>query len=85
MLLEGHQSEIFACEFHPDGDYLMSAGFDRQIFLWTVYGEEPQNISVMTGHKGAIMEAHFNTAGDHLFTCATDKLLSVWDVVTGSR
>lgn len=22
MKLEGHESEIFTCEFHPDGDYL---------------------------------------------------------------
>lgn len=85
MLLEGHNADIFSCEFHPDGDYLMSTGFDRQILLWTVFGEEPRNISVMTGHKGSISEAHFNTAGDLLFSCATDKLLSVWDVVTGSR
>lgn len=85
MLLEGHQGEVYATEFHPEGDYLLSAGFDRQIFLWSVYGEEPQNISVLTGHKGAVMEAHFNTDGSLLFSCATDKLLSVWDVVTGQR
>lgn len=22
MKLEGHESDIFTCEFHPDGDYL---------------------------------------------------------------
>lgn len=31
MQLEGHQGEIFTCEFHPDGDLLVSTGFDRQI------------------------------------------------------
>lgn len=31
MLLEGHQGEIFSCEFHPDGEHLVSTGFDRQI------------------------------------------------------
>lgn len=31
MLLEGHQGEIFTCEFHPEGEHLMSAGFERQI------------------------------------------------------
>jgi Prp8 binding protein len=85
MVLEGHQGDIFSCEFHPEGEYLVSTGFDRQIFLWTVYGEEPINISVMTGHTGAVMEAHFNTAGEHLYTCSTDKMLSVWDIVTGTR
>lgn len=31
MLLEGHQGEIFSCEFHPEGQHLVSTGFDRQI------------------------------------------------------
>lgn len=31
MLLTGHQGEIFSVKFHPEGDYLVSAGFDRQI------------------------------------------------------
>lgn len=31
MQLEGHQGEVFTCEFHPEGELLVSAGFDRQI------------------------------------------------------
>lgn len=31
MLLEGHQGDVFTCEFHPEGEHLVSSGFDRQI------------------------------------------------------
>lgn len=31
MLLEGHQGDIFSVEFHPEGQYLATTGFDRQI------------------------------------------------------
>lgn len=31
MLLDGHQGDIFSLEFHPEGQYLASTGFDRQI------------------------------------------------------
>lgn len=31
MLLEGHGGDIFSCEFHPEGNHLVSAGYDRQI------------------------------------------------------
>lgn len=31
MLLEGHEGEIFSCEFHPEGEHLLSTGFDRKI------------------------------------------------------
>jgi len=65
--------------------FLASAGFDRKLYLWTVYDEECQNISVMGGHKGAIMELHFSTSGENIYTCSTDKFVSVWSVETGQR
>ncbi|CAH2043048.1 unnamed protein product, partial [Iphiclides podalirius] len=84
MLLEGHQGEIFTAKFHPEGKHLASAGFDRQIFLWNVYGQ-CENVMVMKGHTGAIMELCFSPDGSHLYTCATDNTVAVWDVPTGIR
>jgi len=84
MLLEGHQGEVFSSKFHPEGQHLASAGFDRQIFLWTVYGE-CENVSVMTGHTGSIMELQFSPDGSNLFTCSTDNTLAIWDVPTSQR
>lgn len=34
MLLEGHQGDVFSLEFHPEGQYLASTGFDRQICIY---------------------------------------------------
>lgn len=31
MQLEGHQGDVFSAEFHPEGQHLVSTGFDRQI------------------------------------------------------
>ena len=31
MLLSGHSGEIYTAKFHPEGNVLASAGFDRQI------------------------------------------------------
>ncbi|XP_068085480.1 U5 small nuclear ribonucleoprotein 40 kDa protein [Anabrus simplex] len=84
MLLEGHQGEVFTCEFHPEGQYLASSGFDRQILVWKVYGE-CENVSMMTGHTGAIMELHFSTDGNTLFTASTDFTVGLWDIETGVR
>ncbi|XP_061719038.1 U5 small nuclear ribonucleoprotein 40 kDa protein [Cydia pomonella] len=84
MLLEGHQGEIFTARFHPEGKHLASAGFDRQIFVWNVYGQ-CENIMVMKGHTGAIMEINFSPDGSHLYSCATDNTVAVWDVPTGTR
>ena len=37
MLLAGHSGEIYAAKFHPEGNVLASAGFDRQICKLTSY------------------------------------------------
>ncbi|KAJ8973181.1 hypothetical protein NQ317_007157 [Molorchus minor] len=84
MLLEGHEGEIFTVEFHPEGQYLASSGFDRKIYLWSVYGE-CENISVVAGHTGAVTELHFTPDGSHIFTSSTDNTLGLWDIVTGQR
>ena len=39
MLLTGHGGEVYTAKFHPSGNLLASAGFERQIYLWNVYGE----------------------------------------------
>ncbi|KAF7990258.1 hypothetical protein HCN44_000063 [Aphidius gifuensis] len=84
MLLEGHGGDIFSLEFHPDGQYLASTGFDRQIFIWNVYGE-CENIGVMSGHSGAILDMHFSADGSNLYTASTDMTLGLWDFIAGVR
>ncbi|KAJ8868044.1 hypothetical protein PR048_031853 [Dryococelus australis] len=84
MLMEGHQGEVFTVAFHPDGKYLASAGFDRQLFIWNVYGE-CENVSLMTGHSGAVMELHFSTDGNTVYTASTDHTVGLWDLETGVR
>ncbi|BES98472.1 WD domain, G-beta repeat [Nesidiocoris tenuis] len=84
VALEGHQSDVFGCTFHPDGKYLSSAGADRQILIWNVYGE-CENISSMTGHSGAVMDIQFTTDGNNIVTCGTDMTVALWDVMAGQR
>ena len=79
--------QVYTGKFHPGGDILASSGFDRQIFLWKVYGEgsfasnfhsylslgECENVSVMSGHTGAVVQLKFSPDGDTIYTASTDK------------
>lgn len=84
MLLSGHPGDIFNLKFHPDGQCLVSSGFDRQIFLWNVYGE-CENFAVLSGHTGAIMDMQLSTDGDTIYTASTDKTICLWDMKSGNR
>lgn len=84
MLLTGHLGEIYCGKFHPDGTYLATSGFDRQIFFWNTLGE-CENFGVLSGHTGAVLDMHFSTDGSLLFTASTDKTLGVWDTHVGVR
>eukprot|EP00918_Siedleckia_nematoides_P097555 GHVU01213764.1.p1 GENE.GHVU01213764.1~~GHVU01213764.1.p1 ORF type:complete len:347 (+),score=24.23 GHVU01213764.1:94-1134(+) len=84
MLLTGHDGDIFTAKFSPDGQIMVSSGYDRQILLWTVYGE-CENFHTMSGHTGAVIECKFNTDGSNLVTCSTDKTVAIWDMEVGMR
>ena len=66
VVLSGHESEIFCCKFSPDGNIIASAGFDRKILLWNVYGE-CDNWAVLLGHSGAIMDLKFSNDSRYLY------------------
>lgn len=84
MLLTGHTGEVFCSKISPDGDLVASAGYDRAIFLWEVYGN-CDNLAVIRGHTGPIIDLHFSSDGDYLYTCSTDKVVCTWDIETCSR
>lgn len=77
--LVGHDSEVFCCKFSPDGNLLASAGFDRKINLWNVYGE-CENWTTLAGHTGAILDLRFSHDGSEIVTGSTDKAIMVWDL-----
>lgn len=78
MQLSGHEGEVFSCKFHPNGETLASGGHDRQLFLWSTFGE-CENQAALSGHKGAILEVCFSATGDRVFTASADKTISMWD------
>lgn len=84
MLLLGHDGDIFCTKFHPEGEILASAGYDRGIRIWSVYGE-CDNIAKLSGHHGAVMDLQWNTAGDYLYTASTDRTLGIWDAEYGVK
>lgn len=84
MCLTGHEKAIYSISLDPSGQHLASAGFDRNIFLWDVYGD-CANYNVLVGHKNAVLEVQWASNSNHIMTCSADKTVSVWDSNKGVR
>ena len=48
MLLSGHSGEIYTAKFHPEGNILASAGFDRQICKRRLLDPGPADVSALS-------------------------------------
>jgi len=85
MLLTGHEGEIYSSKFHPEGNIIASAGHERLIYLWMVYGDCDNFHVIKGGHNGSILDLKFNTDGSSIFTASTDKTVGMFDSETGER
>jgi len=72
MVLSGHEGALSSLKFSPKGQVLATAGHDKTIYLWDVYGETPANFAVISGHKKDILELHWNADGNKLYTASAD-------------
>lgn len=84
VLFTGHEGEVLAVDFSPDGQNLASSSFDKTILIHHVYGEA-DNWCVLKGHTNAVLEIHWAPDGLRLYSCSADSTLAIWDVENGTR
>ncbi|CAD8186046.1 unnamed protein product [Paramecium octaurelia] len=81
MQLTGHQSEVYCVKYSPNGDYLITAGFDKKILIWDIYNN-CTNLGILGSHKNAILDVAWQYDGVRLFTASADKTVQIWDMET---
>jgi Prp8 binding protein len=92
--LTGHQGDVLSTKFSKCGNYLASAGRDRQVLVWDIFSPQCRNLGVCKGHKNAIIDLKWDSELEDQFackqpprihTCSADKTLITWDTVDFSR
>lgn len=84
MLLSGQGAPVYGVQFAPTGDSLASAGAEKAIYLWEVYGD-CANYNVLRGHQNAILDLAYFRDGRTLATASADKSGALWDAHRGKR
>ncbi len=80
--LKGHQNEILGLSIHPDGQKIVSSGFDNTIKLWNIEGnilytksQEYRQWSVKFSHSGQLIASVDDINSISLWKIQNDKLL----------
>lgn len=79
--LVGHKGMVMACEFHPSGRYLGTAGHDATWRLWdTEYGKE---LLLQDGHARDLSALAFHPDGSLLMSADAGGVALLWDIRSG--
>ncbi|KAG9306599.1 hypothetical protein G9A89_004796 [Geosiphon pyriformis] len=82
--LQGHTSFVQGVKFSPNGEYLVSIGSDKKVFLYEgKTGEKLLDLSETVGvdsHKGGIYAISWSSDSAHIITSSADKSAKIWDI-----
>ncbi len=82
MTLPGHESDIYAVKFSPDGNLLASCGKDKTIHLYDL--REGKLLRTLKGHSKYVIDIAFSPDGLHLLSASLDEEIRLWEVATGA-
>jgi WD40 repeat protein len=79
--LSGHQGSIYAIDYSPDGNMLLSVGADATARLWAV--ASGQELKRFAGSDAPLYTAAFSPNGALAAAAGLAKTVYVWDVGSG--
>ena len=83
--LQGHDWQVSSVAFHPAGDMLASASWDRTVRIWDINEGKELRIIERGAHTAPITCVAWHPNGALLCTTSADMTTCLWDASTGSR
>ena len=79
-VLEGHEGEVTAIAYSPDGTRMATGSTDTTARIWdTATGKE---VAVLEGHEQPVNSIAFSPDGSRLATGSSDNTARIWDTAT---
>ncbi|MBI3855179.1 MAG: WD40 repeat domain-containing protein [Planctomycetes bacterium] len=83
-VLKGHDSWVGDLAFTPDGETLITAGYDDTLMWWPVAAEKPEPLRKVEAHKGWIRAAAVSPCGNYLASAGNDGKVKLWYLSDGA-
>lgn len=81
-VLYGHVANVYALAWNPDGDRVVTAGYDAKAIIYDAASGTPVN--VLVGHSGGLYGVSWSPDGRRIATASTDRSARIWNAVTGA-
>lgn len=79
--LAGHESWVRGLAFNPDGNVLITGGFDQRLIWWEAVAAEPKIIrQIDKAHDGWIRRVNVSPDGKLVATCGNDHRVKLWTI-----
>jgi WD40 repeat protein len=84
IALAAHDSWVRAMAVSPDGQWLVTGGYDGRLCRWPAADQQPQaTFNITNAHQGWIRALDISADGKWIATCGNDRLVKVWDAESG--
>lgn len=82
--LAGHESWVRGLAFHPQGETLVSGGYDGRLIWWATIAEKPVPLRTLDAHNRWIRAVAVSPDGSLVASCGNDNLVKLWKFEGGT-
>ncbi len=82
-LVGGHDSWVRAIGFTPNGDTMVTGGYDGRLIWWATAADQPVPLRTIDAHAGWIRGLAVSVDGQLIATAGNDLKVRVWKMADG--
>lgn len=74
----GHSDWISSCDFHPNGNMIVTGAGDATVRLWNL--DQQAQVFSFNDHQNAVWDVSFHCSGDFVASGSMDCKAKIWDL-----